>query len=121
MPREGRKPVVDIGGIYGRLTVMAFSHHDSHHRRHYHVICECGVKKTVQGTLMKSGNTKSCGCGSADRKRNTRLPNMAGEILALIRNYRRHAKDRGLEWDLSAVDVEGLIPHFPSKALISLS
>ena len=109
MPREGRKPVVEIGGVYGRLKVLAFSHHDSHHRRHYHVRCECGTEKTVQGTLMKRGNTTSCGCWSAEKKRATRLPNMAGEISALILNYRRHAKGRGLVWELARSEVESLI------------
>jgi len=54
---------IDLEGQkYGRLVVGKFSHENKHKEKHWHVICDCGVKKTVASESLKKGHTKSCGC-----------------------------------------------------------
>jgi hypothetical protein len=57
-----------IGEKFGRLTVLSLSH-TSKGYRHYLCKCECGASHTVQGTSLRSGNTKSCGCLARDNGR----------------------------------------------------
>lgn len=54
---------MNIGDVYGRLTVIA---HDvktsSIDRKSWFCRCECGVVCTVREENLRSGNTLSCGC-----------------------------------------------------------
>lgn len=110
MPTNNSKHLVEPGDIFSRLTVLSFSHHDKRWRRHYLVRCDCGSEKTVQGTLLRSGNTKSCGClGKEVRRNRTRLPNNGGVINQLILQYRRHARSRGIEFLLSREEFDALV------------
>lgn len=98
------------GTKFNFLTVVKFSHYDKHKRKHYWVKCECGAEKSVQGTLLKSGNTKSCGChGSRYRKNANRLPNNGGVVNHLILQYKRHAVRRGYSFDIGRAVFESLI------------
>lgn len=101
--------LVHTGDVFGYLSVVGFSHNDNRQRRHYFVSCECGTKKTVQGTLLRTGNTKSCGCHKTDATKARRLPNDAGVIAHIILQYKRHARDRGLEFNLCHKDVDELV------------
>lgn len=96
-----KEHLVKTSDIFGRLTVLGFSHADKRWRRHYKVRCECGAVKTVQGTLLRSGNTKSCGCLGRDQKRQTRLPDNAGIIHQIRLGCERHARTRNLAFSLS--------------------
>lgn len=98
-----------IGKTYGRLTVLTFSHYSGKHRQHFLCRCVCGTEKTVQATLLRNGNTKSCGCLATETRRATRLPAEAGVINQIILQYKRHARDRGIEWDLPREDVDRLV------------
>ncbi len=49
------------GQIFGRLTVISFSHREAN-RYYWLCKCVCGVEKLVQVANLKSGSTKSCGC-----------------------------------------------------------
>ncbi len=106
-----RKPRLNVkpGDKFGRLTVIAFDHYDKHKRKHFLCRCECGTEKTIQGSLLTSGNTQSCGCLSLEVKKAKRLPENKGVINHIILQYKRHARDRGLSWELSYEDVERLI------------
>ena len=101
--------VVDTGDRFGRLTVVSFSHHDGRYRRHYTVVCDCGVQKTVQGSLLRSGNTKSCGCLVKDAAKARIIPDNYSAITGIILGYRRHARDRGIEWHLSRDTVSKIV------------
>jgi hypothetical protein len=109
MPRNGKPHLVATGDVFGRLIVLGYSHSDKRWRRHYLVRCACGAEKTVQGALLRSGNTQSCGCQAMDAKRAQRLPNDAGVITAILLQYRRHARDRGIEFLLSRESVDELV------------
>lgn len=95
---------------FNRLTVIKFSHYDKNHRKHYLCKCDCGVEKTIQGSLLKSGNTKSCGCfGKEIRRTLHKLPNNKGVINQIILGYKRHAKRRGFSWSLTFDEVANTI------------
>jgi hypothetical protein len=50
------------GKVFDRLTVIKFSHIDSHRKSHWLCKCLCGKEKIVSGFCLTSGKTKSCGC-----------------------------------------------------------
>lgn len=109
MPSNRSPHLVAPGDRFTRLTVLGYSHNDKRHRRFYHVRCDCGVEKTVQGIQLRSGNTRSCGCLSLERKRAARLPNNHSEITAIILSYKRHAKSRGIAFLLTREEVSEII------------
>lgn len=49
-----------VGQVFGRLTVVAFSH--VKHGTHWRCRCSCGTERTAEGSKLKSGATSSCGC-----------------------------------------------------------
>jgi hypothetical protein len=57
----GRKKQLE-GMVFGTLTVVGVSEVSRNGHYRYHVECSCGFNKTVLGTHLLSGKTKSCGC-----------------------------------------------------------
>ncbi len=104
MPSNNSK-ALEVGAVFGRLEVKGLSHKDKKWRRFYLCRCECGNEKIIHGAALSSGNTKSCGCLAKESLRKRALPGSRGAINQLILGYKRHAKDRGLEWNLSDDDV----------------
>lgn len=94
---------------YGKLVVLELSHVDYKSRNFYLCQCSCGKKKIVQEGLLKSGNTKSCGCLLKEAAQQKRLPNKGSQITAVLLGYKRHAKDRGYCWELARAEFEALI------------
>ena len=109
MPANNSPHLVSPGDRFDRLVVIEFSHNDKRHRRHYIVKCDCGNTKTVQGTLLRSGNTRSCGCLAREAKKAKTLPENRGVINQIILQYKRHAKDRSIDFDLSYETVDRLV------------
>jgi hypothetical protein len=57
-------PMVDIAGQkFGKVTVREFAGRDKHGKCLWKCKCDCGRVFTVVGSELRSGNTKSCGCG----------------------------------------------------------
>ena len=108
MPKNN-KPELKPGEIFNRLTILKFSHSDKRWRKWYLVRCECGKEKTVMGSAMISGNTKSCGCLAKETKQAKRISKNHSDITAIILGYKRHAIDRGFRWELSRGFVENII------------
>ena len=50
------------GKVFGRLTVIEFSHNGSNWSVHWKCRCSCGAYIVVRNNNLLSGNTKSCGC-----------------------------------------------------------
>lgn len=51
------------GQKYGRLTVIGLNEEKSRNGALYwDCLCDCGIKKTVNGYNLKNGNVRSCGC-----------------------------------------------------------
>ena len=58
-----RRNFVDLTGqVFGRLTVLGFSHYDKYSIHYWKVRCSCGTEKVVGGSSMVGGSVKSCGC-----------------------------------------------------------
>ena len=51
-----------IGEKFGRLTVLEYSHANTHREPFWVCRCDCGTIKTVIGASLKNGHTQSCGC-----------------------------------------------------------
>lgn len=60
---QGPRPVVAVGDVFGRLTVVAEAERDRWGRRRYLCACSCGGTAAVQSGNLRTGNTQSCGCG----------------------------------------------------------
>lgn len=99
---------ISSGTKYGRITILGLHHKDSKWRRFYRCKCDCGAEKIIHGSALVSGNTKSCGCLSDEKKR-IRISENQSEITAIILGYKRHAKQRGFEWELSRDQVEKIV------------
>jgi hypothetical protein len=108
MPKNN-KPELSPGKKFNRLTVLKFSHSDKRWRKWYLVRCDCGKEKTIMGSAMVSGNTKSCGCLAKEIKQTKRISENHSDITAIILGYKRHAERWGFKWLLSRSFVETLI------------
>jgi len=104
-----KKYHVSPGDRFNRLVCLSFHHVGNHHRSYFVFRCDCGKEKIILGSGVVSGNTKSCGCLSAEVKKQKILPNNAGVIYQIILGYKRHANRRGLKWLLSITDVRNII------------
>ncbi len=104
--------ILEIGTKIHRFTVLGLSHKDARFRKFYNVQCDCGKTKILNGALIKSGNTRSCGCLSLERKRAQRLPKDKGIINQIVLQAKRHARDRGIEWKIGN-EMVGKIIRMP--------
>lgn len=68
-----------ISRKFGTLTVVSFSHEGKRRRKYWNCLCDCGKTSIVEGSHLRSGHTKSCGCISknmiGDATRKTGLSN----------------------------------------------
>jgi len=99
--------VIDITGQkFGRLTVIERSYpNDKNRSTRWLCKCECGTEKIILRDSLKSGKTKSCGCLNKERLKyaneERKLPLGLAKMRQLINDYKRHAKRRDLEWNLT--------------------
>jgi hypothetical protein len=100
---------IPTGAIFGMLTVQELSHKDANWRRYYVCTCLCGKQKVIHGASLTSGNTKSCGCLTKIAASKRILPNDRSMINNIILQYKRHAKDRSIEFHLTVEDVDYLV------------
>ena len=108
MPSNKSKPL-ELGTKFNRLTILKFSHSDKRWRRFYLCHCECGAEKTIMGSALVSGNTKSCGCLRREVGKNKRISENHSEVTAIVLGYKRHAKRRNIKWKLSRESVMNII------------
>jgi len=58
-----RKAIKMVGNVYGKLTVVSFHHlHKSGTTRYWLCKCECGNFHIANGSNLRAGEIKSCGC-----------------------------------------------------------
>lgn len=60
----------NIGRKYGKMTVIGIEHQISSNGKYkyaWRCRCDCGNERIVAPAKLKSGHTKSCGCGKIDR------------------------------------------------------
>lgn len=60
----GKKRIDLTGQRFGRLVVISYNEEVSKQKKgsHWNCICDCGNNCTINGTRLKSGKTRSCGC-----------------------------------------------------------
>ena len=59
--------IIDITGQkFGKLTVIENVGKIDGRNYHWRCICDCGNERILDGSVLRSGNTKSCGCGRYD-------------------------------------------------------
>jgi len=51
-----------VGETVGRLSVIERLKNDKHGNAMWFCVCECGKTVIVRGSMLRSGNSKSCGC-----------------------------------------------------------
>ena len=57
---------IEKGAVFGRLTVIRETEDRAFGNIVYECRCQCGNITHVRGSLLRSGNTKSCGCLQAE-------------------------------------------------------
>ena len=68
-----------IGKTFGRLTVLEKMYTKKGRGAYYKCQCSCGNIAIVQGTMLRSGNSRSCGCYNKDRIRETSFKDLTGQ------------------------------------------
>jgi hypothetical protein len=99
----------EIGDVFNYLTINSLHHTDQRGRKYFLCKCKCGNEKVIQGSLMTSGNTKSCGCFGTESRKAKRISENHCEVTAIILQYKRHAKSRGLQFLLPRDFVEKIV------------
>lgn len=82
-----------IGKTFGRLTVLKKAYTKKGKGIYYECLCSCGNKVTVQGSMLRSGNTKSCGCYAKDKKQE--YENISGKRFGKLVVIKRVPNKRG--------------------------
>ena len=108
MPTTYAAHKVFDGDRFGSLTVLHFSHTDKRWRRHYLCRCDCGIQKTVQGTLLRDGNTRSCGCKAKEAARKRALPHGIAARNQVFAGYRCKAKSASRAFTITIPQFEKL-------------
>ena len=103
--------VIDITGQkFGRLKVIGRIYRKNKYRHTYWLCkCECGAEKIVDKSCLKSGKTKSCGCLVMENIRKigrVKLDYGIANMRRIIDNYKRHAKKRGYNFELTKEQFE---------------
>ena len=57
-----------IGKTFGRLTVLEKAYTKKGKGAYYKCLCSCGNTVVVQGSMLRSKNTISCGCYAKERR-----------------------------------------------------
>ena len=112
----GRRPKLNVGDRFGRLTVIS--------EDGYHIApngdrilmwlckCDCGNYKSIRAKNVLSNGTKSCGCLKKEvkgrpKRKESEIKKSA--ITTIIRAYKSGAEKRGLSFNLSYDQVESLV------------
>jgi 5-methylcytosine-specific restriction endonuclease McrA len=93
-----------IGKRFGKLVVIAQIFGKAKTKSRFLCLCDCGKQKELGGSYLPYGRAKSCGCG---RRLNVRHNAISLTLYA----YRKHAKKRGLTFDLDRKTLARLIEH----------
>lgn len=103
---------VDLTGQrFGMLRVVGRGKSEDHRTRPgdrrlqrslWEVLCDCGGTAIVATQRLRNGHTTTCGCRNG-------MSDQSLVIESVRRIYVRNAAERGVEWRLTAAEVEALI------------
>lgn len=68
-----------IGKTFGRLTVLEKAYTKKGRGAYYKCQCSCGNTVVVQGTMLRSKNTKSCGCYGREKSSEKFFKDLTGQ------------------------------------------
>lgn len=91
---------IDItGNRYGRLTVLSRASRKCGKNIMWDVVCDCGNTKQLVASVMKSGNTKSCGCMREDHYKKI-TKDITGKVFNLLTaiEYTGRTENRQMIW-----------------------
>ena len=67
-----------IGRVFGRLTVVEKAYIKKGRGVYYKCLCSCGNTVIVQGSMLRSKNTQSCGCLAKEKARERNFDDLRG-------------------------------------------
>lgn len=70
----------ETGNRYGKLTVLALADTRKDGRVTWRCSCDCGGTKDVQGTRLRDGTVRSCGCVLSEVKRTLKPGDVFGRL-----------------------------------------
>lgn len=99
--------VDEVGNKYGRLTILKYEGKDKKYNRPmFRCQCDCGGIVTVPIYVLRSGNTKSCGCYQREQQiMHARKAKGQAGFNRLYREYKRSAKNKGHSFELTKEDL----------------
>lgn len=68
-----------IGKVFGRLTVLEKAYTRKGKGAYYRCLCSCGNTVIVQGSMLRSGNSRSCGCLAKERTSEVAFKDLTGQ------------------------------------------
>lgn len=85
-PCSGKKIEDLTGRIFGRFTVLYIDEVKTKNKKKIHWVCkcECGNQKSVTGTDLKKGKSKSCGCLHNELLREKNTIRLEGEVFGRL-------------------------------------
>ena len=102
--RQKRDPTpIFPGQKFGKLTIVKQSSHKNGYKTKFLCECECGTKKEIIKKTLLCGKVQSCGC--ARRK----LPDGEMALNREFRNYKRSAKYRNIDFNLTKKEFKSLL------------
>ena len=91
--------------VFGRLTVLTRAPNKAKLRHsQWNVRCTCGAEKVVQGTALRSGLVKSCGCLNKEQKGDA-SPTWNPKLTSEDRARRRLGTPTNLSWGVLAQQI----------------
>ncbi len=91
--------------VFGKLKVIKKDNCKSTHTK-WICKCECGLEKSILGTSLSAGKTKSCGCIQKSIVSKLKSTKKFEEIpLTYIRNIKSGAKKRNLNVHITIEDI----------------
>jgi len=100
-----RSPTIPKGTRFERLVVLQKVKESPGHFA-YECQCDCGKRTTVNGTILKRGMTKSCGCLAIDK---ARLPDGVASMNSVIHSYKKNARNHNREYALTDLEMSNLL------------
>lgn len=101
------KVINEVGNTFGNWTVLSRAENKADGSAKWLCKCNCGTEKVVAANTLREGKSFSCGCFKATAGRERR--NLSSIENTLLRAYKRGAKDRGFDFELSDTDFKTII------------
>lgn len=77
--------MIDLSGKrFGRLVVVDFAGLNNRHQAQWKCECDCGNTVVTDGSRLRSGMTKSCGCLQKDRTSESSVHDLTGQRFGLL-------------------------------------